>query len=146
LRQGARTLRAPPAGGAHPRHASCVARLARGPFGICGISNILGAIRLARNLALGPGDNVFTIATDGMDRCPSVLANLEKRRGLLDEPRLTDWFEEIFRGGDASDFLDMRSTEEKNRLFAYKEQVWTVSGEHEVAILLGRRIRKDPRC
>jgi len=99
-----------------------------GLFGISGICNILGAIRLARHLALGPGDNVVTIATDGMDRYPSVLANLEKRRGPLDEQRLTDWFEEIFRGGQSTDFLDVRSTEEKNRLFSYKEQVWTNFG------------------
>ena len=99
-----------------------------GIFGISGICNILGAIRLARHLSLGPGDNVVTIATDGMDRYPSVLANLEKRRGPLDEPLLASWFEEIFRGGDSRDFLDVRSAEEKNRLFTYKEQVWTNFG------------------
>jgi len=99
-----------------------------GVFGISGICNILGAIRLARHLSLGGGDNVVTIATDGMDRYPSVLANLEKRRGPLDEPRLTGWFEQIFRGGGSSDFLDVRSIEEKNRLFTYKEQVWTNFG------------------
>ncbi|HEY2014064.1 MAG TPA: pyridoxal-phosphate dependent enzyme [Bryobacteraceae bacterium] len=99
-----------------------------GLFGISGICNILGAIRLARHLNLGQGDNVVTIATDGMDRYPSVLANLERRRGPLDDARLREGFEEIFRGGDASDFLDVRSREEKNRLFDYKEQVWTKFG------------------
>ena len=53
-----------------------------GIFGISGICNVLGAIRLARHLDLGPEDNVVTIATDGMDRYPSVLANLAKRRSL----------------------------------------------------------------
>ena len=41
-------------------------------FGVSGICNILGAIRLARYLELGPEDNVVTIATDGFDRYPSV--------------------------------------------------------------------------
>jgi cysteine synthase len=99
-----------------------------GVFGISGICNVLGAIRLARYLGLGPEDNVVTIATDGMDRYPSVLANLEKRRGPLDDAKLSASFEEIFRGGDAREILDLRPAEQKERLFGYKEQVWTGFG------------------
>ena len=99
-----------------------------GVLGISGICNILGAIRLARYLGLGPEDNVVTIATDGMDRYPSVLANLEKRRGPLDDARLSASFEEIFRGGDAREILDVRPAEQKERLFGYKEQVWSAFG------------------
>jgi hypothetical protein len=100
----------------------------QGVFGISGICNILGAIRLARYLDLGPEDNVVTIATDGMDRYPSVLANLEKRRGPLDDAILSASFEEIFRGGDAREILDVRPAEQKERLFGYKEQVWSAFG------------------
>jgi len=99
-----------------------------GVFGISGICNILGAIRLARYLGLGPGDNVVTIATDGMDRYPSVLANLEKRRGPLDDARLSASFDELFRTRNARDILDVRPREQKQRLFGYKEQVWTAFG------------------
>jgi cysteine synthase len=99
-----------------------------GVFGISGICNILGAIRMARYLGLGPEDNVVTIATDGMDRYPSVLANLEKRRGPLDDAKLSAGFEEIFRAGDAREILDLRPREQKERLFGYKEQVWTAFG------------------
>jgi cysteine synthase len=99
-----------------------------GVLGISGICNILGAIRMARYLGLGAEDNVVTIATDGMDRYPSVLANLEKRRGPLNEASLSASFEEIFRGGDARDILDLRPPEQKERLFGYKEQVWTRFG------------------
>ena len=98
-----------------------------GVLGISGICNILGAIRLARYLGLGPEDNVVTIATDGMDRYPSVLANLEKRRGPLDDTSLSASFEEIFRGGEG-DILDLRPPEQKERLFGYKEQVWSAFG------------------
>ncbi|MCR4425363.1 MAG: pyridoxal-phosphate dependent enzyme, partial [Firmicutes bacterium] len=44
-----------------------VARM-RDMFGVSGMCNIVGAIRMARYLRLGPGDNVVTIATDGFDR------------------------------------------------------------------------------
>ncbi len=93
-------------------------------FGVSGICNVLGAIRLARHLNLGSNDNVVTIATDGFDRYPSVLADLEKRRGTLD----ASWFEEVFRGGTPDEILDVRGRHEKQRLFDYKEQVW--SGFH----------------
>jgi cysteine synthase A len=99
-----------------------------GLLGVSGICNIVGAIRLARYLDLGPEDNVVTIATDGMDRYPSVLANLEKRRGPLDDAKLGAGFEEIFRGGDPREILDVRPRQQKERLFGYKEQVWTAFG------------------
>lgn len=91
-------------------------RRLRGMFGISGICNILGSIRMARFLGLGPDDNVVTVATDGFDRYPSVLDK-------LGEPD-PDAFERIFRGGDRADILDVRPAGQKERLFGYKEQVW----------------------
>jgi cysteine synthase len=99
-----------------------------GVFGISGICNVLGAIRMARYLRLGPNDNVVTIATDGFDRYPSVLSDLEKRRGPVDDAMAASAFEEVFRGGTAADILDVRSADQKRRLFGYKEQVWTGFG------------------
>jgi cysteine synthase len=95
-----------------------------GIFGVSGICNVLGAIRLARRLNLGPQDNVVTIATDGFDRYPSVLDDLERRSGVP----LADWIEPIFRGGSADEILDVRPREQKERLFAQKEEVWTRFG------------------
>jgi cysteine synthase len=97
----------------------------RGLFGISSICNIIGAIRMARYLRLGPDDNVVTIATDGFDRYPSVLADLAHREGPLEDGKLRNWFEAIFRGGDAQEILDVRPLEQKERLFAYKEETWT---------------------
>jgi cysteine synthase len=97
-------------------------------FGISGICNILGSIRLARYLGLGAGDNVVTIATDGFDRYPSVLADLERRHGPFDEARLTGWFESLFRAGAAPEILDVRPPAQKQRLFMAKEQVWSAFG------------------
>jgi cysteine synthase len=95
-----------------------------GKFGISGICNILGSIRMARFLGLGPEDNVVTIATDGFDRYPSVLANLAERTGPLPAERVGDWFEKTFRGADSHEILDVRPQEQKARLFGYKEEVW----------------------
>ncbi len=96
-----------------------------GLFGVSGICNMLGAIRLARFLKLGAGDNVVTIATDGFDRYPSVLANLKERVG---EPLLDVWFQSIFRAWNAEEILDVRPRDQKERLFRYKEEVWTPFG------------------
>jgi cysteine synthase len=106
------------------RHQSAVERrlgmssgaLARlqGMFGISGICNVLGAIRTAQYLGRGAGDNILTIATDGFDRYPSVLA---KEGALAD-----DAFDKVFRG--TSPILDVRGREQKDRLFGYKENVW----------------------
>jgi cysteine synthase len=99
-----------------------------GVFGISGVCNILGAIRLAHHLNLGPEDNVVTVATDGFDRYPSVLADLAERHGPMESAKLDGWFESVFRGGNEVDTLDVRPRAEKERLFAYKEEVWSAFG------------------
>ncbi len=100
----------------------------QGLLGVSGICNILGSIHMARYLNLGPDDNVVTIATDGFDRYPSVLADLERRQGPMSESDLGARFEEVFRGGNAGDILDVRPREQKERLFRYKQEVWTPFG------------------
>ena len=92
-----------------------------GMFGVSGICNVLGAIRLARHLKLGSKDNIVTIATDGFDRYPSVLEDLGARRGPIE----AEAFEEVFRGGTSDDVLDVQGKEQKQRLFNLKQQVWS---------------------
>ncbi len=48
----------------------------QGKFGPSCICNIIGAIKTAKYLGLGPDDNVVTIATDSYDRYPSVSEQL----------------------------------------------------------------------
>ncbi len=110
----------------------------QGLLGVSGICNILGSIHMARYLNLGPNDNVVTIATDGFDRYPSVLAELERRQAPISENDLGARFEEIFRGGDARDILDVRPREQKERLFRYKQEVWTPFG-YSLAYLEGMK-------
>jgi len=97
-------------------------------FGISSVCNILGAIKTARLLDLGPHENVVTVATDGFDRYPSVMADLEKRRGPTNDVILAEWYEAIFRGATAADTLDVRSPEQKDRLFRMKREAWTRFG------------------
>jgi cysteine synthase len=58
-------------------------------FGISGVCNVLASIKAARHYGLGPEDAVFTVATDGFDRYPSVLRRLDAERGPMtrDEAR-----------------------------------------------------------
>lgn len=99
----------------------------QGVFGISGICNLIGTIHFARYLNLGPEDNIVTVATDGFDRYPSVLAGLEAA-GAPAETQVPDWFETVFRGADPRSILDLRPPEQKARLFSYKEQVWSGFG------------------
>lgn len=94
-------------------------------FGISTVCNIIGSIKMAKRLGLGPEDNIVTIATDGFDRYPSVMRELEKREGPCTEKQLLAWHERIFLGADTEEILDVRSPAEKERLFRQKEEVWT---------------------
>lgn len=97
-------------------------------FGVSGICNILGAIKMAKYLRLGPGDNVVTIATDGFDRYRSVLEDLEKRTLEITDFVLERWFRDIFLRANEEHIYDFRKPEAKERLFAQKEADWLPFG------------------
>lgn len=97
-------------------------------FGPSGICNIIGAIKIAKHLKLGPTDNVVTVATDAFDRYESVLEDLD-RRYLETEPFvLKRWFTDIFRKIDDVDVVDFRSDKMKQKLFDQKEKDWLKFG------------------
>jgi len=54
-------------------------------FGISGICNVLGAIKTAKFYGYGKDDVIVTICTDAIDRYHSVMANLSKVYGPMDE-------------------------------------------------------------
>jgi hypothetical protein len=93
-------------------------------FGVSGICNILGAIKMAKFLRLGPDDNVVTIATDGFDRYNSVIADLKRRVLEIEDFVLERWFKDIFLKVDDSAVEDARLPEVKERLFHQKEKDW----------------------
>ena len=105
-----------------------VAKEMRELFGVSGICNILGAIKMAKHLRLGPGDNVVTIATDGYDRYESVLELLEKRELETADYVLERWFKDIFLGAEDDNIEDARLPLIKERLFKQKENDWLKFG------------------
>lgn len=97
-------------------------------FGVSGICNILGAIKMAKYLKLGPNDNVVTIATDSFDRYPSVMEDLHKRELEVTPNVLERWFEDVFENADTRYILDTRGNEAKEKLFKQKESDWLKFG------------------
>ena len=96
-----------------------------GPSGIC---NIIGAIKLAKYMRFGPGDNVVTVATDGFDRYDSVLAELNNRYLELSPTVLERWTRDIFSGAAEKHVFDVRRDAAKERLFKQKENDWLKFG------------------
>jgi hypothetical protein len=105
-----------------------VAEEMRELFGVSGICNILGAIKMAKHLRLGPGDNVVTIATDGYDRYESVLELLEKRELETADYVMERWYKDIFLGARDEHIEDARLPKVKERLFKQKESDWLKFG------------------
>ena len=97
-------------------------------FGVSGICNILGAIKMAKYLKLGPDDNVVTIATDSFDRYPSVMQNLHDRELEVTDHVLDRWFTDVFANADTRFVLDTRGKEAKEKLFKQKEDDWLKFG------------------
>jgi len=97
-------------------------------FGVSGVCNIIGAIKMAKYLKLGPDENVLTIATDGFDRYPSVLKDLERRYLETVDFVQRRWFKDIFVDTDTSHILDYRPMEMKEKLFKQKEMDWLKFG------------------
>lgn len=74
-------------------------------FGISGICNVLGAIKTAKFYDMTSRDTIVTIATDALDRYYSVMADMTRRFGVMDEAesvarahifldQKTDWVKE----------------------------------------------------
>jgi len=100
----------------------------RDKFGVSGICNIIGAIKMAKFLRLGPGDNVVTIATDGFDRYDSVIEDLDRRSLETEDFVLRRWKRDIFDKADMEDIYDFRRPEKKQQLFDQKERDWIPFG------------------
>ncbi len=97
-------------------------------FGPSGICNVLGAIKLAKHVRLGPGDNVVTIATDGFDRYNSVLGDLNSRYLELTPAVLDRWTQDIFLNAADEHVVDFRKAVVKEQLFRQKERDWIKFG------------------
>ena len=91
-------------------------------FGVSGICNILGAIKMAKYLKLGPNDNIVTIATDGFDRYDSVIDNLRHRELEVTDHVLDRWFSDVFVETDTSRILDTRGDAAKRKNYSNRKK------------------------
>ena len=97
-------------------------------FGVSGICNIIGAIKMAKHLKLGPNENVVTIATDGFDRYDSVLKDLNRRYLETENFVLRRWFRDDFLQTSTDFIADYRPWSQKLKLFEQKEKDWLKFG------------------
>ena len=95
-------------------------------LGVSGVCNILGAIKTARFYGLGKDDAVVTVATDGLDRYPSVLERLARRTGPLTRERAETRLASIFHGqkldGIAEGTRESRERWHNLKYFTWVEQ------------------------
>jgi cysteine synthase len=97
-----------------------------GPSCVC---NIIGAIKTAKYLGLGPEDNIVTIATDSYDRYPSVSENLyERNGGKPNDDQLEMWAKSTFLGASLGEIVDLRVDGQQARLQQMKKDLWTRFG------------------
>jgi cysteine synthase A len=100
-----------------------------GRFGPSCVCNIVGAIKTAKYLGLGPEDNVVTIATDSYDRYPSVSASLHERNGgKPNDDQLEMWAKSVFLGASLSEIVDLNKGGQHARLHQMKLDLWTKFG------------------
>jgi hypothetical protein len=100
-----------------------------GKFGPSCICNVIGAIKTAKYLGLGPDDNVVTIATDSYDRYPSVSEALYARNGgKPSDDQLEMWAKGVFLGASLGEIIDLNQTGQHRRLQEMKESLWTRFG------------------
>jgi cysteine synthase len=92
-------------------------------FGISGVANVIGAIKTAKFYGLGPEANVVTIATDGLDRYPSVMADLARTHGALTRERAAAYVESIFHGAKL-DWIQEGDKLNRQRWFNLKYYTW----------------------
>ena len=109
-----------------------VARSLVGRFGPSCICNIVGAIKTAKYLGLGPEDNVVTIATDSYDRYPSVSQALYGRNnGKPSDDQLEMWAKSVFLGASVGEIVDLTKPGQQQRLHQMKTDLWTRFGYSE---------------
>ncbi len=101
----------------------------KGKFGPSCVCNVVGAIKAAKVLGLGPGDNVVTIATDSYDRYPSVSRALyERNGGVPSTDQLEMWAKSVFLGATFGEIIDLTEPGQHLRLQKMKEAMWTKFG------------------
>jgi cysteine synthase len=75
-------------------------------FGISGVANVIGAIKMAKYYDFDENDNIFVVATDNIDRYHSVMKQLDEKFGKLDRAEAKSRTERIFFGQELSGIFE----------------------------------------
>ena len=92
-------------------------------FGISSVCNIIGAIKAAKAIKAGKGQNVVTIATDGFDRYPSVMQRLNKTVGKMTHEEGRRRLD-IFRKADVKEWVQEGTAFHRTRWHNQKYYTW----------------------
>jgi len=92
-------------------------------FGISSICNILGAIKTAKAIKAGKGQNVVTFATDGFDRYPSVMERLNQTAGKMTKDEAKRRLD-IFRKAAADEWAQEGTKFHRQRWHNQKYYTW----------------------
>ena len=92
-------------------------------FGISGVCNVLGAIKTAKYFGLGHDDVIVTICTDAIDRYHSVMEQMTRRYGVMDEAEATARLTAIFHG-QKTDWIQEGTRENRARWHNLKYYTW----------------------
>jgi len=91
-------------------------------FGISGVCNVLGAIKTAKFYGFGKNDTIVTICTDAIDRYHSVMNDMTKMFGKMDEAEATARIQ-IFRD-KKTDWIHEGTTDMRRQWHNLKYYTW----------------------
>jgi len=100
-------------------------------FGISGVANVMGAIKMAKYYGLTDKDNIVTIATDNIDRYHSVMEQLTNTYGKLDRSEAKHRYESIFLGAK-TDWIFEGTMDNRQRWHNLKYYTWVEQQGKEV--------------
>jgi len=103
-------------------------------FGISGVCNDLGAIKTAKFYGFGPRDLIVTICTDAIDRYHSVMADLTRRYGPLDDTEAAVRLVSIFHH-QKTDWIREGTLEARRQWHNLKYYTWVEQQGKTVAEL-----------
>lgn len=107
-------------------------------FGISGVCNVLGAIKTAKYYRLGARDNVVTVLTDTITRYRSVMADLDRRFGQMDEVKAAQRYYAIFQNVKL-DYVQEGTRLNRDRWFNLKYYTWVEQQGKSVSELNAQR-------
>ena len=107
-------------------------------FGISGVCNLTGAIKVAKYFRMGPEDNIVTVLTDSIDRYHSVMRALDDRFGPLGRREARSRHERVLLGARL-DYIQEGTQLNRERWLNLKYYTWVEQLRKRVEDLLAQR-------